>query len=79
MSEKKIWKIDGYKSQLIATRAAEIRGEAGVTGSGQDCGPVCLDYWQNCRGWVYKTRDGRYLIPGGVVPEEVMVEVYENQ
>jgi len=76
---KKIWKIDGYISAAHASRAAEIRGEDGLTGIGQECGPICLDYWQNCRGWVYRTRDGRFLVPRGEVPEAVMVEVYENQ
>ena len=69
------WKIDGYVSAAVAAYSAETRGEDGLTGSGQECGPLCLDYFPECRGFVYVTWDNRWIIPSGVVEEKIQIEV----
>lgn len=74
MEEMK-WKVDGYISAAVATYSAERRSEVGLVGSGQECGPMRLDYLYRCRGWVYCTWDNRWLIPGGIVPEKIQIEV----
>jgi hypothetical protein len=38
--EEKMWKIDGYVSAAVAAYSVETRGEDGLTGSGQECGPL---------------------------------------
>jgi hypothetical protein len=69
------WKIDGYTSAAIALRSAERRGEVGLKGSGQECGPVCMGGVVGCRGWVYCTWDKRYLIPHGELSHEAMCKI----
>ena len=74
MEEEK-WKIDGYTSARSATRNAERRGEVGLTGSGQECGPLWITPFSGCRGFVYVTWDNRWIIPGGEVSEKLQIEV----
>lgn len=69
------WKIDGYISAAVAARSAYRRGVVGLTGSGQECGPFCLDGFQGCRGFVYVTWDNQWIIPGGIVSEKLQIEV----
>lgn len=71
------WKIDGYTSATRAVRAAERRGDAGLTGSGQQCGSIDMSFFSECRGWIYCTWDGRYLIPGGEVAFKIVSEAME--
>jgi hypothetical protein len=54
------WIIDGYTSANHATNAANKRGESGLTGSGQSCGPINMSFFGGCRGWVYKTGTGGF-------------------
>lgn len=69
------WKIDGYVSAAVAAYSAERRGEAGLKGSGQECGPLCLNDFPECRGFVYVTWDNRWIIPGGVVEGKTQIDV----
>lgn len=73
--EKADWKIDGYISASVAAYSAERRKETGLKGSGQECGPLCLDYCHHCRGFVYVTWDNRWIIPGGIGDEKLQIEV----
>lgn len=59
-------KIKFYKSAAVAYRAAEKRGEIGLTGSGQTCHPVEIVGY----GYAYKTWDNRYIVPRGKLPKE---------
>ena len=54
-----------YPTAGAAGKDAVERDEAGLTGSGQTCGP---EFFEG-HGWAYKTWDDRYLIPGGELPE----------
>jgi hypothetical protein len=75
MEEKQEWIIDGYVSAAVATHNAERRGVDGLTGSGQECGPFCVDYFHGCRGYVYITWDKRWIVPCGEVTDETKIEV----
>jgi len=61
-----------YISEGRAYAAAQKRGEVGLTGSGQTCGPVELLPGR----WAYKTWDNRYLIPGGELTWEQVARRY---
>lgn len=54
-----------YASAGRAFAAAQRRGEVGLTGPGQVCGPVALTRGDIVDGYAYFTWDGRYLVPGG--------------
>jgi len=63
----------GYATPRTAYRAAVRRDRHGLTGSGQTCGPVYMD-WLTGGKWAYKTWDNDYLIPGGTMSAEEVAE-----
>jgi len=61
--------MKGYKSASRAGIAAERKGEVGLTGSGQKCGPVQLPdgswgYW-TAHSVFNSSFPGEVLLPGG--------------
>ena len=58
--------VEFYSTSEAAYQDAEARGEVGLKGSGQTCGPV---YFEG-HGWTYKTWDNRYLVPGGELTQD---------
>jgi len=65
-------KVRGYRSAGLAAEAAKRRGEFGLTGSGQECGPIPIS-----DGFGFRTWDGRILVPGGELSrEEIRKELW---
>ena len=65
-----------YASAGRAFAAALRRGEVGLTGPGQVCGPVALTRGDIVDGYAYFTWDGRYLVPGGHLTSDQVAETY---
>jgi len=68
-----------YKTDNSAAAAAKKRGEFGVTGRGQSCGPVAMNIEQVngeyvVTEWGFRTCDGRVLIPGGEITNDEYIE-----
>jgi hypothetical protein len=64
-------KMKTYKTASMAAAAAKKRGEFGVTGRLQSCGPMPINYNE----WVFRTCDNRILFPGG----EMTLEDFNNR